>query len=271
MRFAFAALASTALLLLLAGCARPVGDFGRAEPDVIHDDLLPAAGALRATYAGEPVSNFDQSDEEVDMANRIWRFETSGHTEDWLFDNVAELRRTRIIPPPGPAFGDDRYYNWLHGTAYQSAPVRYATLADDVGADLATLPDTFAAICKVEAIDAQRRLAAANVPTDAATHANLAARLAENAGQIGAFTAALHYRYDSYDYALNHLLVETPYPAAKAVDRDLDALKLEVQLAQSGNFCGKPGRQGAGAAASVIPPRYDHDRKADPSGPTAGS
>ncbi len=172
---------------------------------------------------------------------------------------------------PAPAFGDDRYYNWLHGTAYQSAPVRYATLADDVGADLATLPDTFAAICKVEAIDAQRRLAAANVPTDAATHANLAARLAENAGQIGSFTAALHYRYDSYDYALNHLLVETPYPAAKAVDRDLDALKLEVQLAQSGNFCGKAGRQGAGAAASVIPPRYDHDRKADPSGPTAGS
>jgi hypothetical protein len=273
MRSGFAALVSTALLLLLAGCARPVGDFGRAEPDVIHDDLMPAVGALRAQHAGEPVSDFNQSDEEVEMANRIWRFETSGDTADWLFDNVAELRRTRIIPPIDPGFPDDRYYNWLHGTAYQSATVRYATLSDDVEADLATLPDTFAAICKVQAIDKQRRLAAANVPTGPETRANLAARLAENAQQIGTFTAALRYRYDSYNYALNHLLVETPYPAARAVDRDLGALKLELQVAQASTYCGTGGASSGDAASSAlaIQPRYDRSRKPDPSGPTVGS
>ena len=39
---------AAALIVLLGACARPVGDFGRAEPDVIHDDLMPAAGASRA-------------------------------------------------------------------------------------------------------------------------------------------------------------------------------------------------------------------------------
>ena len=250
MRLGYAAFATTALLLLLSGCARPVGDFGRAEPDVVHDDLMPAAGALRAAYAGEPGSNFDQSDEEVEMANRIWRFETSGHTSDWLFDNVAEFRRTRLLPPPGPAFRDDRYYNWLHGTTYQSAPVRYATLADDVEADLATLPDTFAAICKVEAIDRQRRLAAANVPTGPATRANLAARLAENAQIIGNFTQALRYRYDSYNYALDHLLVETPYPAARAVDPSAGRWLIAMSIRSAGSA---PGARSGHSISTTVP------------------
>ena len=119
---------ATIVLLLLAGCARPVGDFGRAEPGVVNDQVMPAVGTLRAQLNGEPVSSFNKTDEEVEMADRIWRFMTSGRTRDWFYDVAAEWRRTRLWP--GVKFDTDRYYNWLHGTAYQSSSVRYATIGD---------------------------------------------------------------------------------------------------------------------------------------------
>lgn len=265
---------AAALIVLLGACARPVGDFGRAEPDVIHDDLMPAAGAFRASEAGEPVSDFNLSDEETEMANRIWRFETSGHTRDWFFDTIAEWRRTRLLPPgSGPVFTPDRYHAYLHGTAYQSARVRYATMIEDIEADLATIPDTFAVICKVETIDKQRQLAAASLPAGRSMHADLTARLAENNQQISAFADALRYRYDSYDYALDHLLIETPYPAARTVDLDLKRLEVEVAVAERGDFCGTGSSQ-AGSPdlrnLSVLP-RYEHEAAPPKSGPQVGS
>lgn len=268
------AASAATLIVLLGACARPVGDLGRAEPDVVHDDLMPAAADFRAREAGEPVSGFDLSDEETEMANRIWRFETSGHTRDWFFDTIAEWRRTRLLPPgSGPVFTPDRYYAYLHGTAYQSARVRYATMTDDIEADLATIPDTFAVICKVETIDRQRRIAAANLPAGAAMHADLAARLAENRQQIGAFAEALRYRYDSYDYALDHLLIETPYPAARTVDLDLRHLEVEVAIAERGDFCGTAPSWPAspGPREPSLPPRYEHAMPPPKAGPQVGS
>jgi hypothetical protein len=266
--------AAAALVLLLAGCARPVGDLGRAAPDVVHDEMMPAAGAAWARAAGEPVSDFNRTDEEAEMANRIWRFETSGHTHDWFFDTIAEWRRTRLLPTgSGPRFTPDRYYAYLHGTAYQSAPVRYATMTEDIEADLATIPDTFAAVCKVEIIDHRRRLAAASLPAGHAMRPDLAARLANNDGQIAEFAAALRYRYESYSYALDHLLVETPYPAARVVDADLRRLAVEVAIAASGDYCG------TGPAPAIsrpplqppIPSRYEHHAAPPKGGPRVGS
>jgi len=228
-----------AVLLLLAGCARPVGDLGRAEPSVLNDTILPAAGTLRARVAGEPVSSFNRTDAEIEMADRMWRFETSGHVRDWSFDTVAELERTRLLPPPGPAFGVDHYYNWLHRTPYASAEVRYTTVRADIAADLGTLPDTFAVICRVRRIDQQRRLAAANLPAlGARADFDVAARRAENDAAIDGFVRAVRYRFDAYSYALDHLLVETPYPDARAVDADLTRLGRAVQRAERGQFCG---------------------------------
>jgi hypothetical protein len=239
----FIRLAALAGALLLATCGagfeRPVGDFGRAKPDYLHDDLMPAIGAFRAKLAHEPVSDFNLADEEKELADRVWRFETSGHIRDWAFDVNAEMQRTRLLPPPGKAFGPERYYNWLHTTRYQSAEVRYATLSADIRADIATIPGTFEVICKVEAIDRKRQQAAAHLRgLEPKVADDLHARLAENDRQIDLFVDALHYRYDSYDYALDHLLVETPYPAAREVDADLAEMKGYVRLAAHWQFCG---------------------------------
>ncbi|MDN3719741.1 hypothetical protein QW131_12595 [Roseibium salinum] len=48
----------------LSACTRPTGDFGRAKPSVIHDDLMPAVGNEAARLRGDPVSKFNYTNDE---------------------------------------------------------------------------------------------------------------------------------------------------------------------------------------------------------------
>jgi hypothetical protein len=250
-------LAGLAALTVSACGPRPVGDFGRAAPSYTHDVLMPAAGDRLAEGRGEPVSDFNLTDEEEEMHNRVWRFLVAAHARDWSYDFVAELQRTRITPINSRRFGVDRYYDWLRETEYRSSPVRYATMQRHVLADIDTLPGTFAAICAVIEIDRQRATALRTLPgIGPAMAAEAAERKAENDMYIGWFVSKLNYRYRSYDYALDHLLVETPHEESVAVDRELKRLSVFVERANRYDFCG--GDVGSGGyAAPVIPSRFE--------------
>ena len=248
-------------MLGLAACtARPVGDFGRAAPSWTHDVAMPSNGRALAAERGEPVSRFNQTDQERLMHDRVWRFLVASHAKDWVFDAQAELQRTRIAAPGRDLqFSTARYYEWLTRTAYTSSRTRYSTVGRHIVADLDTLPDTFAAICAVLEIDQQRRVALSglrNLAPDAA--ANVAARKYENDAFIAWFVRALTYRYDSYDYALDNLLVETPHEQSVGVDDALRRLRIEVVRAQRGEFCLLAGRHRGGHLDVVIPSRYQH-------------
>jgi hypothetical protein len=267
------------LLLLLAACARPVGDLGRVDPDYLHDTVMPAIGKARAEGQGVPRSRFNRTDQETEMLDRIWRFLVAPRTADWFASTAAELQRTGITGPTDTRFRLDGYYRWLHDTAYQSSSVRYATLAADVEADLATLPPTFKAICAVEEVDRERAVAAAEIGGLAAgTDAEVAARKSENLAAISWFTRALGFRYRAYSYALDHLLVETPSPAGRRADHLLADMQMWVHEAEAGRFCGA-GRiiEIGQRPAPGIPSRYGPDERTGPiaplppPGPTAGS
>lgn len=233
------ALGFTALciVLMLGGCARPVGDFGRAEPDVIHDELMPAIGKARASRA-EPLSDFNLADEEQEMRDRIWRFLVDPHAYDWFGSTTAELERTRIKPVELKAVSPSRYYDWLHGTRFASARVRNGKLDEDVTLDVESMPGAFAAICAVLAIDHQRGVAANGLPNlDDGVRANAAARQWENQTVISWFVFAARNRYDSYGYALDHLVVETPNANAVTVNASLSQLSDYVAAAERGDFC----------------------------------
>src|SRR5690606_5516052 len=149
--FAGSLIRSLILFLMAAvtvGCvARPVGDFGRAQPSVLHDTVMPYAGKLIATNRKEPVSNLNQTDQEREMHDRTWRFLIAAHSRDWLFDSSVELQRTRIGPARDFRYTTERYYSWLRNSQYQSSTTRYATVGRHILADLDTVPGTFASIC----------------------------------------------------------------------------------------------------------------------------
>ena len=230
-------LAVTAIVML-AGCARPTGDFGRAAPSVLHDRIMPAIGDARAAADGELVSDFNLTDQEREMHDRVWRFLVAPHARDWFYDTAVELQRTRLASNLDMEFSPDRYYTYLRGEAFQSSRVRYRKVADDVAIDIATIPETFAAICRVIEVDRQRAIAVANVALAAPdAPVQVAARKWENQQKIAWFTRALVYRHQAYSTALERLLVETPHEEARVVDAQLALMEPYVERARAGDFC----------------------------------
>lgn len=250
-------IAAVAMGALLAGCmARPVGDFGRAQPSVLHDTVMPYAGKMIATNRKEPVSNLNQTDQEREMHDRTWRFLIAAHSRDWLFDGSVELQRTRIGPARDFTYSTSRYYTWLRTTTYQSSTTRYSTVGRHVLADLDTVPSTFESICRVQEVDRQRRVALAELGgIEQSVADNVTARRVENQWHVDWFVRALNYRYDSYAYALGHLLVETPHEQSMSVDESLRRLRPWVDRAKRGDFCS--GGAGGGHGGGVtIPSRF---------------
>ncbi len=250
------------LVALLAACspARPVGDFGRAAPSYTHDVAMPAAGRAMASLRQEPVSNFKRTDQEEEMHDRVWRFLVAAHAKDWVFDTSVELQRTRIIPPrKDEHYRVERYYAWLKQTEYRSSRTRYSTVGRHITADIDTLPGTFAAICAVIEIDRQRAAAYGGLHNGLppAMGDNLVARKYENDAFIAWFVRALNYRHDSYGFALDSLLVETPHEQSLSVDEALRRLSGFVARANRHDFCGSGGTR-AGGGSVVIPSRFQN-------------
>lgn len=220
------------LLVAVAACSGStttrMGDLGRPV------DLV-QTGAVPDRYVVEPgTRNFNRTTEEERMADRLWRFLHAPHVSGWFIPR---------LPAAGSAGSDDtgRYYRWLQKVNYRAPEVRYSTVAGDVYADLQTLPGAFEAICAVEEIDRQRGVALAQLgPLEPGMADRVNQRRAENEASVASFVAAVRYRYESYNYALDNLLVETPSEKARDVDRQLVTLSGYVARAEAGAFCSRP-------------------------------
>lgn len=190
------------------------------------------------------------------MHDRTWRFLIAAHSLDWTFDRSVELQRTRLGAARDYTFATDRYYKWLRETQYNSSRTRYSTVGRHIAADLDTLPTTFLSICAVQEVDRQRRIALAEIGNlGPGVAADVEARRVENTWHVDWFVRALTYRYDSYSYALDHLLVETPHEQSMAVDDSLRRMQFWVDRARRGDFCSGAGGGGVGGHVT-IPSRF---------------
>lgn len=202
---------------------------------MLHDEVMPAAGKARAAVFGEPVSAFNLADEEEEMHDRVWRFLVAPHARDWFMDTVVELQRTRIIGVVDKHFDRTVYFRWLSGTRYASSRVRFRTLADSTNSDVDTAPAVMRSICAVIEMD-ERRAKASSKLRDLGAE-DVVKRRAENELFISWFTRAIRYRYEAYNYALDHLLVETPHEGAIGADAEISDMAIYVERAEAGDFC----------------------------------
>jgi hypothetical protein len=220
------------VLAAVAACSATrtrVGDLGRPV-DVVQ------TGAVPERYIVEPGTRaFNRTDQEETMADRVWRFLHAPHVVGWF---IPRLPRDPVDGAGDPA----KYYRWLQKTNYRSSEVRYNTVSGDIHADILTLPTTFEAICAVEDVDRQRGIALAEIgQLEPGMADRVATRQAENSATVQSFVVAVRYRYESYGYALDNLLVETPHAKAVEVDSLLSELARFVGKAEAGDFCGRPG------------------------------
>jgi hypothetical protein len=217
---------------------------------------MPFVGDSLAKGRHEPVSDFNWTDQEDEMHNRVWRFLIAPHAKDWFYDVAVELQRTRITPATDLRFTIDRYYTWLRRADYQSSQTRYSTVGRHIQADIDTVPSTFVSICQVQEVDRERNIAQTELTgLESDVRHDVAERRDENDKYIDWFVRALDYRYQSYEYALDHLLVETPHEQSRAVDEELQQLKVYVDRANRGDFCSGQGLI-IGGGQAVIPSRY---------------
>ncbi|MEO7222496.1 MAG: hypothetical protein ABIY37_08490 [Devosia sp.] len=225
-------------LLTVSACARPVGDFGRAEYNVLNDEVMPALGNAKG-------SKFNLADQEIEMRDRVWRYLVAPHAYDWFGDVAVEFQRTRLTPISNKPLKTRRYYDWLHSERFASSRVRYTRIEEDAIADIGMMPSAFASVCAVIELDRQRGIASNQITgLEDEVAINAAKRHAENRMVIEWFARSVTYRYESYSYALDHLLVETPHEEAVSANGRLSDLAVWVEAAGRGDFCGDFGSHG---------------------------
>lgn len=234
------------VMITVAACGRPTGDFGRAEPSLLNDTLLPAVGNLVASQVRkEPVSGFPLTDDEIELRNRAWAFVRAPHVRDWWLDSLVEGERTRILPilkggdsvspemavPQialpliAPAYDRSRYHGYLLSDGRLSTETLWVRVIDDAGADTALIPPFCAVAARVRRDDVERLGALRRQRlVEAGLHEGAEARVWENEETIAWVWQALGYRAASYRYAIDHFEVEAPSGQVFAANRAYDTL-----------------------------------------------
>jgi len=236
----------------LAGCAAE-GDFGRRQPSVVTDEVLPWAGRQLAWTRGEAVSGFMLTDDEKELRDRAWRFLMPAHPRSRFDYALAELRRLRLMPA-GPRPGSlgeaphrvlqyvglglyddqqpDAYFKALMGQDWTSSHPPYRRLCGDIDADQALLDPLDAAAERVEAADRIRARGLPLIPDLSEGERDEALdRIAENQGLIWWITDALGRRVAGYRYALQRLFIEIPQRDAVACEHKLAGLEARTGAA----------------------------------------
>ena len=205
------------LLLLAAGGCSTAGDLGRAKPGVAYE----------LAYSSSTKGGTAETDEEREMYDRVWRFMRTPTQGAWG-DSKVDLDNSPR----------DGYFHALIGTKYQSSHIRYRTIAYDADIDVELLPGVFDSICTVREMNRRRGVALDGPGMEPEVFVRAEEQRSANELAVARFVTALRFRFDSYDYALNHLLVETPHEEALEANASLNALAVWVEEAEDGNFCG---------------------------------
>lgn len=243
-------------LLSLNACARPVGDFGRAEPSVLHDQMLPIAGQGVARVRKAPLSTLNLSDAEQNMRDRFWRYLTAPHDRDWFFNTKSELERTHLIATVQKDFDRTRYTSFLRAMPVDSSAARFGRLQSHIKTDTLALPAAFEAMCAVIKADGKRLRQAEEAGGRNSLGHQLKRRISENRRLIEQFTQAIILRALSYDHALTVMSIETPDVRAKAVAKDLKALNYWVRQAEKRAYCKTPQSRLDDKQIKLLPSRY---------------
>jgi hypothetical protein len=212
------------LAFVLSGCTE-TGDFGRPKPSFLNDVVLPATGSLAAEARGEPVSDYVHTDDERELRDRAWRFVMPAHERSWFERIIANLVRTRVLPPELRPADITAYHRALMSGSFRSPASRYRRLSEDAVAD-AKLIGPFAAVAaRVIAADGARLGALVYVRhLDEPQVHDAVARVAENRCLIAWVRDETLARLESYRYALEHIFIEAPQNEGVPAERSLAKL-----------------------------------------------
>lgn len=198
-------------LVIVSGCTRPTGDFGRAKETEVHDTIMPALGEKLAQVRGEPVSKANYTDDEELMRKLAWELIRPANSRDWIGGTVVELSRTRVLPESQGLIPEPLYYNFLNSEKFQSSDARFDRVAGDARGDASLIPPYCKVAIRVEDADLERsRALAGRTAVTQETYKAVKSRVWENRRLTDWVAVALRYRVKAYKYAVDNLELQTP-------------------------------------------------------------
>lgn len=216
-------------LVALSGCSS-IGDFGRLSDPLVTDDIHAWVGEEAAARAGAPISAYNLTDDERTLRDLAFPLiEPSYDRQRWdavVYENGTKKSFQRELW----AFDQTAYYRHLQGELLRSSAARYNQLIDDIRNDIVRIEPFFMSARNVVDLDRRRQASMEHIASlSPAERVNAVARIGENSLVIAWVRNSLDQRCASYRFALEHLAVAEPLPAAADADRLLTQLQQQIE------------------------------------------
>lgn len=216
-----------ALALMLPGLVHadltPVGlahagDFGRPSPSVF-DGLIP-----KQFWKGPVVgrSTFPLTDLEEELRDRSYALIRPNEPRGNWNIYIAGFQVAHLLPPPFIYTDHTQYARMQWWTPSRSEASVYNRLIEDIDADGRLLGPFVAVACMVADLDIKREKSLVYVSELAEWEtANAFGRIRENRMITAWVLRALHWRFESYRYALERFAISIPSVRAVEAERAL--------------------------------------------------
>jgi hypothetical protein len=225
----FAALFALFAPVVLSGCSS-TGDFGRLADPLVTDDIHAWVGEEAAASVGAPVSADNLTDDELTLRDLAFPLIEPPYDRQRWDAVVYEYGTKYSFQRKLWAFDPTAYYRHLQGELLRSSAARYNQIIDDIRNDIVRIEPFFMVAHRIVDLDRRRQASMEHVASlTPAERVNAQARVGENALTIAWVHNSLNQRCASYRFALEHLAVAEPQPAAAEADRLLTELQQRIE------------------------------------------
>ena len=218
------------LLSLVRGDLAQAGDFGRPSPSLL-DGLIPKQfwkGPVTG-YSAYPITDLEE-----ELRDRSYALIRPNEPRGkWNF-YVAGFWIAHALPPSFSYYDHTEYARMLLATLSRSEASLYNRLIEDLDADRQLIAPFVKVACTVADLDSKREKSLVYVRelTEGET-ANAFGRIWENRMITAWVQRALHWRHESYRYALERFAISIPSVQAVEAERRLNFFRDAVLAADA--------------------------------------
>jgi hypothetical protein len=215
------------LCIPLLGCLN--GDFGRVRQFLVIDQIHNWVGTEADARAGQIPSDFRLTDEEHALRDIAYQLIAPSYTRQRWWSIIGEYGITRAFLPQWWEYDRTTYAQWLLKQPTRSPMSLYVRLNTDVRNDIVTMGNFFSIAERVTDLDRKREQALGLVSGVSPYEVeNARRRVVENALVIAWVQRSLQERCAGYQFALERLVISTPYAMAVQVEQSLTLMKTQM-------------------------------------------
>jgi hypothetical protein len=213
---------------LLGGCALN-GDFGRARPSLVTDDMHAWVGREAVGSVGGQPSEFRLTDNERRLRDLAFALIQPPYDRNRWDSMFAEYGLEG--PRDGAPFDRSAYWTHLDVAHRRSEVSSYAQIVGDARNDVVRIEPFFATVARVADVDRRRAESLGYLAgrLSDAEAGNALSRNNENVAIVDWVCRSVRERAASYRYALERLVISTPSSNAVEAERSLTLLQTRIR------------------------------------------